>query len=95
MRVVNSGRREFALDAEYTQRWVNGTWRPMRLPPTFISGLALTFIHPESVSKGIGPITLRRWPPGKYRWLLGVKAVHGTSFRATHFVHAVFRLRRK
>jgi hypothetical protein len=93
MRIVNSGRRELALGAEYTQHWVDGEWHPMRLPPEFISGLVLTLVPPHTVSGCTGPLTLRRWPAGKYRWLLGVRLVHSHGLGPSHLLRATFRLR--
>jgi hypothetical protein len=92
IRVVNGGRKELSFGAEYTQRWVGGSWRQMPLPPLFVSGLALSFVAPESVSKCIGPLTLSKWPAGKYRWLLGVRAVGSNGFGRHRFLSAEFRL---
>lgn len=92
IRVVNGGSKHLSFGAEYTQRWVGGSWHPMRLPPLFVSGLALSFVAPDSVSKCIGPLTLRKWPSGKYRWLLGVRSVGEDGFGRRRFLSAVFRL---
>jgi hypothetical protein len=93
MRIVNPGPAEISFGAECTQRWSKGMWRPMHLPPEFVSGLALHFVQPDSVSQCLGPLTLRRWPAGKYRWILAIREIGPHSLGGQRYIHAVFRLR--
>jgi hypothetical protein len=95
MRVVNAGRGEVSYGAEFTQRWRDGSWRPMHLPPEFVSSLVLSFVHSESVSKCVGPVTLRRWPAGRYRWILEVRGVGRNALGKRRFLRAGFRLRHR
>ena len=93
VRLVNSGSSVLGLDGEYTQRWSGGSWRKMRLPPYYVTAPVQTVVQPAAVSRCTGPLTLRRWPAGKYRWILAVRVVgSGGPSGRRYYLPLVFHL---
>lgn len=93
LRVVNGGTEELALGAEYVQRFSNGSWIPVRYPSGDVQGLAITVVPSNSVSRCVGPLILRSWTDGAYRWLVRVKPVERDGLGEPFMLVARFRVR--
>jgi hypothetical protein len=97
-RIVNEGTDELTEDGVVrVQRWTGSSWVRMPEPgddPSFGAGI---FVQPRSVTECYGASTGRHWRPGRYRFLLEVRAtkrVGGGPQPKVRWLHAPFLIRR-